>query len=117
MIKTNLIWTGRMGKLVEISSNFEKYIEDNEINIYCVHDLENFFRDYVRFNYDNNFLFNYLSEKEQDDFNDDLEAEILNMDELVEKYSYLIKTSEISKAYNCCSQYTTNYCPECGNQL
>lgn len=37
--------------------------------------------------------------------------EIEQIDELVEKYKYLIVTN------NCCSDKTDNYCPKCGRKL
>ena len=42
---------------------------------------------------------------------------ILNMEELVEEFSYLIQVPKSRENYNCCSQYTTIYCPECGKKL
>ena len=43
-------------------------------------------------------------------------VEIVNLEQLIEKYSYLIK--DLPKTPTCCGeQIKTNYCPNCGKKL
>ena len=91
----------------------KKYAGD--FSIESKYDLMVLINDYIRWN-DNINLYGYLSDEEQEVVYEDVYPEILNMEDLLIQYSHLIQPPK-EEEYNCCSQYTTNYCPECGKKL
>ena len=46
-----------------------------------------------------------------------LHAEVLNIQELIKHYSYLIKEDSLEEEFNCCTEQTGNYCSICGKKL
>jgi hypothetical protein len=113
MAQIELTWLEKRKrtKIVEIPLDVD-YLDGFDISDET--DLVATINDYYNWNKEDNFLMKYLTKEEQQFYYDDLEAEVLNWDELEEKYSYLIRGEEPK---DCCSQYTSNYCPECGKKL
>ena len=109
MAQVKLTWVERQikSKIVDIpfDVNYLKYCD-----IFDITDLKEHIRDYYNWNDDNDFLFNYLSNKEQEHYYEDLEAELLD-DSLIDEYKYLIKDIK------CCDSQTGNYCSHCGTKL
>lgn len=116
MAKIKLTWTEQKegSKIVEIPFSEELLKQNNDdLEIYSKDDLEGYIYDYFNENEDYNFLYNYLSKEEQKYYYDDLDCEeIFDLDELIEKYSYLIEEQIL-----CCSTQTGNYCSICGKKL
>ena len=116
-IKLNWIEQKKCSKIIDINISHESlreeigYLED----INSEEDLKDYIYDYIKYNSDPNFLYNLLTDDERENYYDDLECEeILEIDELVTQFSYLI--SEKIKL-NCCTGQTGNYCSHCGAKL
>jgi len=117
MAQIKLTWIEQKtrSKIVEIPfCNLDEYFGEENYNCEDEYDLTDLIDDFYCWNTDDEFLYNYLNDEEREFYYDELGAEILNIGEVVKENLHLI---EPPKPYNCCSQYTTNYCPECGNQL
>lgn len=99
----------KISEVVVDDSNFLDYIKNSDI--YDKNDLEQSLIEY--FVYDDNFeLFPNIDDADDylyDDF------EICCLDELVEKYSYLIKEEE--EKICCIQNKGSNYCSVCGKKL
>jgi hypothetical protein len=117
MAQIKLTWTERKtrSKRVEIPfiDDLKEYFGSD---VACEEEyiLECLIEDYYCYNNDPNFLYQHLSEEEQEYYYDDLEAKILYMDEIIKENLHFI---EAPKPVVCCANQTTNYCPHCGKKL
>jgi len=95
--------------ITEIDFNIEEFLKDSEIH--DEDDLRYRLEDLI---WDANYQ--YFDNGDEDIENDDLETFIENINELVEKYSYLIIT-ELKET--CCNSATeeSNFCNICGKKL
>lgn len=94
-----------------IDLDFEAYAKENELNIEDKEDLESFLTDYIS---ESNELFISPDHIDTaDEYSE--ERDILNMEELVEYYSFLIEPS----TETCCDDapWNANFCPTCGKKL
>jgi hypothetical protein len=110
MAQVKLTWVERQVKSKIVNIPFDiNYL--NDCNISDAADLKDYIMDYYNWNNDDDFLFNYLNDEEQEHYYGDLEAELLD-DSLIDGYKYLIKPT-----LNCCDGQIGNYCPHCGKKL
>lgn len=94
-----------------IHLNFEAYVKENELEIETKEDLENALSDCL---FESNESFISPDHVDiSDDYTED--TNILNMEELVEYYSYLIIPS--TKTCRDDAPYGSNFCPICGKKL
>lgn len=88
-----------------------EYLE--ECNIDSEESLENTILNYVW-----QFPFSEIVSSEDVEYTDELlNADVLNIQELIKHYSYLIKEDSLEKELNCCDGQTGNYCSVCGKKL
>lgn len=95
-------------KIVEIpfenTSEFEIELEKIESE----QDLKDTIEDYYKYEIN---LFEYLTEDEQLDVNDEITASVINIENEMLNHKHLIKSS------SCCTKETGNYCSTCGKKL
>jgi hypothetical protein len=117
MAQIKLTWIERRirSKIVEIPfvDSLKEYFE-GDYHCEDKQDLEQLIEDYYCYNASSDFLYKHLSDEEKEFYYDDLDIEIFDMNEIIEKNLHLI---EAPKPNVCCTNQTTNYCPECGKKL
>ena len=88
-----------------------KYLE--ECDIYSEESLRNEILEYVW-----DFPSSEIVSSEDVGYTDKiLNTDVLNIQELIKHYSYLIKEDSLEEEFNCCTEQTGNYCSICGKKL
>ena len=87
-----------------------KYLE--ECDIYSEESLRNEILEYV-WSFSSSEI---VSSKDVECTDEILSADVLNIQELIKHYSYLIKEDSL-KEPDCCDGQTGNYCSTCGKRL
>lgn len=94
-------------KCVKETENLESFLSKQ--HIFCKNDLEDFIYNAIWANF---FGYELIAEEDKNTYNDYIdEIEIENIEELIKKYSYLIKEAA------CCDSENGNYCSKCGKKL
>ena len=96
---------------VDLDQYFKDLKEDN-ILIESEEELKEYIDDHLRWDLDSTII---LPEDEANYLDDSEKYEIVNMDEIVEKYSHIIVKGQVV----CCNNHDSgyNYCPICGKKL